>query len=68
MQTQYGVNCPSTVGGLAPEGQYGLDIEDSGMVSNVVVTSGGVFIPSTSTQDVVCQVHPVPPPFQGDTV
>ena len=38
---------------LVPEGQCGFDsssMENAGMLSNVVVISGGVSIPSTSKQ------------------
>ena len=66
-----GIDCSSTVRSPAPEGQCGVDssnMENSGMVPNIVVSASGVSIPSTSAQGVVCQVHPVPPPFQGDTV
>ena len=38
------------------------------MVSNVVVSSDRVSISSTSTQEVVWQVHAVPAPFQGHKV
>ena len=48
-----GVNHSSTVRSPVPEGQSGLvssSMKNTSMVSNVVVTSGGVSIPSTNTQ------------------
>ena len=47
------VNHSSTVISPVPEGQSGLvssSMKNTSMISNVVVTSGGVSIPSTSTQ------------------
>ena len=62
-----GVNCLSTVRSSVPEGQCGFDsssMENAGIVSYVVVTSGRVSILSTSTQGSGVAVHPIPPPFQ----
>ena len=48
-----GVNRSSTIRSSVPESQCSVDssrMKNAGMVSNVVVTSGGVSVPSTSTQ------------------
>ena len=63
-----GNNGPSTIGGLAQESQCGLNspsMKDSGMVSNVVVTSGGVSTPSTSTQGCSMSSTPSSSSFSG---
>ena len=66
-----GVNCSSTIRSSVLEGQCGFDsssMENTVMVSNVVVTSGGVSLPSTSTQGGGVASAPSFPHFQGDVI
>ena len=66
-----GVNCSNTIRSSVPEGRCGFDsssMENTGMVSNVVVISGWYPYRLPVHREVVWQVHPVPSLFQGDTI
>ena len=67
MEIHYGVNRSSTIRSSVPEGQCGFDsssIENTVMVSNVVGYPYRLPVHS----ELAWQVHPVPLPFQGDTI